>query len=113
MFAEGLQKYRQALKNKSNNKEMPKDPVSVALRKPMIVSFKKGGKVDKTGMYLLHKGEVVVPNEVMGRKGTPSKTMKGKLDFTTKKGSKDFNRGARRLTTKQGSKTKSTPYKKK
>jgi hypothetical protein len=39
--------------------------------------------------------------------------MKGKLDFTTKKGSKDFNRGARRLTTKQGSKTKSTPYKKK
>jgi hypothetical protein len=49
----------------------------------------------------------------MGRKGTPSKTMPGKLDFTTKKGSKDFNRGGKRQTTKQGSKTKSTPYKKK
>ncbi len=113
MFSEGLKKYRQALKNKSNNKEMPKDPVAVALRKPAIVSFMKGGKVNKTGMYLLHKGEVVVPKEVMGRKGTPSKTMKGKLDFTTKKGSKDFNRGGKRQTTKQGSKTKSTPYKKK
>jgi hypothetical protein len=113
MFAEGFKKYRQALKNKSNNKEMPKDAVAVALRKPMVVSFMKGGKVNKTGMYLLHKGEVVVPKEVMGRKGTPSKTMPGKLDFTTKKGSKDFNRGGKRQTTKQGSKTKSTPYKKK
>jgi len=113
MICEGIQKYRQELKKKYNNIEMPKNPVSVALRKPMIVSFKKGGKVDKTGMYLLHKGEVVVPKEVMGRKGSPSKTMKGKLDFTTKKGSKDFNRGGKRQTTKQGSKTKSTPYKKK
>jgi len=113
MICEGIQKFRQELKNKSNDKEMPKNPVAVALRTPMVVSFRKGGKVDKTGMYLLHKGEVVVPKEVVGRKGTPSKTMKGKLDFTTKKGSKDFNRGGKRQTTKEGSKTKSTPYKKK
>jgi hypothetical protein len=113
MICEQIQKFRQELKNKSNDKEMPKEEVAVALRNPQIVSFKKGGKVDRTGMYLLHKGEVVVPKEVVGRKGTLSKTMKGKLDFTTKKGSKDFNRGGRRLTTKQGSKTKSTPYKKK
>ena len=38
MICEGIQKYRQELKKKYNNIEMPKNPVSVALRKPMIVS---------------------------------------------------------------------------
>lgn len=28
---------------------------------PIIGSFKKGGKVKKTGAYILHKGETVVP----------------------------------------------------
>lgn len=28
---------------------------------PIIASFKKGGKVKKTGAYLLHKGETVLP----------------------------------------------------
>lgn len=28
---------------------------------PIIGSFKKGGKVHKTGAYLLHKGEKVIP----------------------------------------------------
>lgn len=31
-------------------------------------SFKKGGKVHKTGHYLLHKGEFVVPNLKKGSK---------------------------------------------
>lgn len=29
---------------------------------PIIGSFKKGGKVKKTGAYLLHKGETVIPS---------------------------------------------------
>ena len=28
---------------------------------PIIGSFKKGGKVKKTGAYILHQGETVVP----------------------------------------------------
>lgn len=28
---------------------------------PIIGSFKKGGKVKKTGAYILHKGERVIP----------------------------------------------------
>jgi hypothetical protein len=29
---------------------------------PIIGSFKKGGKVKKTGAYILHKGEKVIPS---------------------------------------------------
>lgn len=29
---------------------------------PILGSFKKGGKVKKTGAYLLHKGERVIPS---------------------------------------------------
>jgi len=42
-------------------------------------------------------------------KGDKSKTMKGKLDYTTKKGSKTYNRGGKRQTTRQGKKKKSLP----
>lgn len=34
---------------------------------PIIGSFKKGGKVKKTGAYLLHKGELVIPKNRIKR----------------------------------------------
>ena len=45
-------------------------------------------------------------------KGSKSKTMKGKEDFTTKKGNKDFDRGGKREKTAEGSKVKRRPYQK-
>lgn len=47
------------------------------------------------------------------KKGSPSKTMPGKLDFSTKLGSKEFNRGGMRQKTAQGSTVKRRPYTKK
>jgi|HubBroStandDraft_5_1064220.scaffolds.fasta_scaffold302617_2 hypothetical protein len=35
-------------------------PIPVGPAQPLQASFKKGGKVPKTGKYLLHKGEHVV-----------------------------------------------------
>ena len=46
-------------------------------------------------------------------KGTKSKTMKGKLDFSTKATSKDFDRGGKRKKTAQGSKVVRRPYSRK
>ncbi len=46
-------------------------------------------------------------------KGTKSKTMKGKLDFTTKKTSKDFDRGGKRKKTAEDSKVVRRPYSRK
>ena len=81
------------------------------------IGLKDGGKIQKEGLYLLHKGEVVVPASVVNRKapkskhpvkktapkkGAKSKSMKGKKDFTTKKTSKDFNRGGKRQTRSAG-----------
>jgi len=49
-------------------------------RQKFVKSMEKGGPVKKTGMYMLHKGEVVVPAAVVsGRpKKTMGKDMKGK-----------------------------------
>jgi len=44
------------------------------------------------------------------RKGCASRTRKGRLDYTTKKGSKFYNRGSRRQRRAQGTKRKSRPY---
>lgn len=44
------------------------------------------------------------------RKGCASRTRKGTLDYTTKKGSKFYNRGSRRQRRAQGTKRKSRPY---
>ena len=46
-----------------------------------------------------------------GTKGAASKTRKGEKDFSTKKTSKDFDRGGHREKTRQGSTTKASPYK--
>ncbi len=46
-------------------------------------------------------------------KGTKSKTMKGKLDFSTKATSKDFDRGGKRKKTAQSSKVVRRPYSRK
>ena len=35
---------------------------------PILGSLKKGGKIHKTGAYLLHKGEIVVPLKMKPRK---------------------------------------------
>lgn len=45
-------------------------------------------------------------------KGSKSKTMKGKEDFTSKKSSKFFDRGGKREKTAQGSTVKRSPYRK-
>ncbi len=47
------------------------------------------------------------------KKGSRSKTMPGKLDFSTKKTSKDFDRKGKREKTAQGSKVVRRPYSKK
>jgi len=47
------------------------------------------------------------------QKGSKSKTMPGKLDFSTKATSKDFDRGGKRKKTAQGSTVKRRPYQKK
>jgi hypothetical protein len=44
------------------------------------------------------------------RKGSRSKTMKGRLDFTTKKTSKMFDRGGKRKRTAQGSRIVRRPF---
>lgn len=43
-------------------------------------------------------------------KGSKSKTMKGRLDYTTKKGSKMFDRGGKRFRTAEGSKIRRLPF---
>lgn len=84
-----------------------------------IISLKEGGRVHHTGVHHLHKGEMVIPATAVRHmdkafsKGSMSKTRKGEKDFTTKKTSKDFDRGGKRLKTAQGSKTKRNPYTKK
>jgi hypothetical protein len=47
------------------------------------------------------------------KKGSKSKTMAGKLDFTTKRGNKDFDRDAKRETSAQNSSVRRRPYSKK
>ena len=47
------------------------------------------------------------------KKGSPSLTRKGELDFTTKSSSKDFDRKGKREKTAQGSKVVRRPYSKK
>jgi hypothetical protein len=42
-------------------------------RQKYVASMAKGGPVKKTGMYMLHKGEVVVPASVVS--GRPKKAM--------------------------------------
>jgi putative AlgH/UPF0301 family transcriptional regulator len=42
-------------------------------RQKFVKSMAKGGPVKETGMYMLHKGEVVVPASVVS--GRPKKTM--------------------------------------
>ncbi len=44
------------------------------------------------------------------RKGSRSKTMKNRLDFTTKKTSKMFDRGGKRKRTAQGSRIVRRPF---
>jgi len=44
------------------------------------------------------------------KKGSESKTKPGRLDFSTKKGNKDFNRGGKRQKKPQGSNVKRKPY---
>jgi hypothetical protein len=38
---------------------------------PVIRSFKKGGKVTKTGLYMLHKGETVLSHKKQTQKKYP------------------------------------------
>ena len=42
-------------------------------------SYKKGGKVKKTGLALVHKGEVVVPKSVIDKLETADDDEEGKI----------------------------------
>ena len=90
------------------------------------IGLAEGGRVQKEGLYHLHKGEVVVPANIVnkkapatkhpakkGHKGAASKTHKGRKDYSTKKSSKDFDRGGHRSKHAQGSKAKRKPFAKK
>ena len=80
-----------------------------------VISLKEGGKVTKTGLHQLHKGEVVIPARTAKlvhstfMKGSASKTRKGEKDFTTKKTSKDYDRGGKRSNKTASGKVK-RPY---
>ena len=76
------------------------------------IGLKEGGRIEKEGLYHLHKGEIVVPSAVANKKapktnlpkgkafskGSASKSMKGKKDFSTKATSKDYDRAGKRST---------------
>ena len=51
-----------------------------------------------------------MPKHSEPKKGQASKTMKGEEDFTTKKSSKDFDRGGKREQTAEGSSVKRRPF---
>lgn len=62
-------------------KYAPKAPIKLkpglgAPKQPILGSFKKGGKVKKTGLYKLHKGEKVIP--VKALKTVKTKRLKAK-----------------------------------
>ena len=42
------------------------------------IGLSKGGKIQKTGLYKLHKGEVVVPKNVVSRKAPKTNSRKVK-----------------------------------
>jgi hypothetical protein len=52
------------------------DEVKTRLNKPFVGSFKKGGKIKKTGLALVHKGETVVPARRTTSDGYMPKTNK-------------------------------------
>jgi hypothetical protein len=48
------------------------------------LGFKDGGKVKKNGLYMLHKGEVVVPSRIVNMKGgTPTRVKVNKKGVAT------------------------------
>lgn len=48
----------------------PRMPLPVGPAQPVMGTFKKGGKVPKTGKYILHSGEKVVPK---GKRKAPNR----------------------------------------
>lgn len=82
-----------------------------------IISLKQGGRVKKTGVHMLHAGELVIPAPTVRMmdksfsKGSASKTRPGEKDFTTKKTSKDFDRDGKR-SKKTAAGVSKRPYRK-
>lgn len=81
-----------------------------------IFGFEKGGQVPRTGVYKLHKGEMVVPASqakalagLIGKKprksgpkkGARSKTHPGDMDFTSKRGDKVHHIGGKDVKRKR------------
>src|ERR1700733_507664 len=59
-----------------------RSPVASPVRAPMakpLGSFKKGGKVPKTGVYKLHEGEQVVPKAQVALAGSKKKKGSGRV----------------------------------
>tara|TARA_R110002096_G_scaffold28938_1_gene87464 strand:+ start:2878 stop:3165 length:288 start_codon:yes stop_codon:yes gene_type:complete len=53
------------------------------------LGFKNGGKVKKNGLYMLHKGEVVVPSSIVNAKGgKPTRVKVNKKGVATEIGNK-------------------------
>lgn len=53
---------------KDDGKSKKKGLLEVGLHAAHVPGFKKGGKVHKTGIYKLHKGETVIPTGKNGCK---------------------------------------------
>lgn len=43
------------------------------------IGLAKGGKIQKTGLYKLHKGEVVVPSNIVSKKAPKTTSQKVKI----------------------------------
>jgi hypothetical protein len=69
------QKFGQGGQQKQQPQRLP--PMQVTppnpIGKPKVESFKKGGRVKKTGVYLLHKNEHVVPAKHRSNKAASRK----------------------------------------
>ena len=68
-----------------------------------LLGFEDGGKVKKDGMYMLHKGEIVVPSSTVNKSAKPTKVRVNKKTgkatqvkkTTTGRGGKKGGRGNR------------------
>lgn len=60
-----MQRQPMSVQEAHSAKYAPKFNATISRPAPKMPSYKKGGKVKKTGVALLHKGEVVVPKKTV------------------------------------------------
>jgi hypothetical protein len=76
LIGKGIQKYRASSNAKKAQKSQANLPSMASAVGDTIPSFKRGGKVRKTGLALLHRGEHVIPaSKSRSKKTSRAKTM--------------------------------------